>query len=84
MVCGSLETSKFLSIEFRRLAKIAKILSGEIRKYDLNRAKQSSEEDQIRGSKKRSLRGLVEKCEELAGELYQLRPSVKFIESKLE
>lgn len=47
-------------------------------------AMQSSEEDSVRGSKGKSLAYMVELCERLATELYQLRPSVKFIESKLK
>jgi len=84
MVAASLETSKWYDIEFKRLMKIKSTLDNEIKKYSLHRAMQDSEKGvPSKGNKIRGLGWLVTKCEELAGELFQLRPSIKYVEKHL-
>lgn len=72
---ASLETQRWLDIETKRLTKIRAALTAEVKKYDLHAATSREPPGPTKGSKVKSLRYLVDKCEELAAKLFQLRPN---------
>jgi hypothetical protein len=72
---ASLETQRWYDIEFKKLSKIKSALEGEVKKYDLKAAMSRDKAAPVKGSRVKSLRYLIDECEEIATKLYQLRPN---------